>query len=342
MVRLLAYYLPQYHPIAENDAWWGKGFTEWDNVQSALPLFEGHEQPQIPHESIGYYDLRDAAFLERQHRMARRYGLNGFCYYFYFFNGKTLLETPLQMIRSMPQIDTEYCLCWANSPWTRAWYGQNKEILLCNDYSAEQALQFIECVGRYFSDPRYICVDNKPMLLVYDVEDITNIERTVDIWQTWAKQNGYDGVYLVNVEAMLLGVAPEQYGFDAAVEFAPDWTQTCLLPKRGNSHRLFDYKGTVLNMLQKPTPNYIRFPGAFPGWDNTPRYKGKSIAFVNNSPGAFAFMLEHAMKRAASLPEGRQFVFINAWNEWGEGCHLEPDSVHGFSYLQVIKSLTSG
>ena len=340
MLKTIAFYLPQFHPIPENDAWWGPGFTEWNNVRQATPQFEDHYQPHIPHRTLGYYDLRDQNLLIRQHRIAEKFGLFGFCYYYYYFNGKTLLDTPLKIIRNTPQIQTNYCLCWANGNWTRAWYGQNKEVLISNTYCEENARGFIQSVAQYFQDDRYIKIEGKPVLLVYEPELIENIRDYVTIWNEYTQHLGFAGVYLVAVEAMTLGVDPAEYHFDAAVEFAPDWTKTHLLSDRKKSHRIFDYKETVKNMLLKPEPPYSRFNCVFPSWDNTPRYKQSAITFVNNSPGVFKYFLERAMERTkATFPADRQFIFINAWNEWGEGCHLEPDERYGYVYLEIMRDL---
>ena len=337
MIKPIAFYLPQFHPIPENDAWWGKNFTEWHNVRQATPLFEGHYQPHIPHNTIGYYDLRDKNFLIKQHSIAKRYGIFGFCYYYYFFNGKTLLETPLKIIRSTPAIQTNYCLCWANGNWTRAWYGQNKETLISNSYGKENAKSFIEAITPYLLDDRYIRIDEKPLLLVYEPESIEEIREYAEIWQQHAQRLGFKGIFLASVEAMTLGVPPSEYGFDAAVEFAPDWTQTVRVSDRQDTHRIFDYKETVKNMLLKAEPPYERFSCVFPSWDNAPRYKKSAISFINANPGIFKYFLRQAMERTRRrFPAERRFLFINAWKEWGEGCHLEPDERYGYTYLQIL------
>lgn len=340
MPKTVAFYLPQFHPIPENDEWWGKGFTEWTNVRQAKPLFSGHYQPHVPHKSIGYYDLRDTSFLIKQHRLAKRYGIYGFCYYYYYFNGKTLLDLPLKTIRSTPEIPTHYCLCWANGNWTRAWYGQNKEILMANTYTPEYALDFIKKAHLYFTDDRYIRIDGKPLLLVFQPEDIPNIKKYSEIWRDYCLQHGFPGLYLASVEAFLLGVTPDDYGFDAAVEFAPDWSRTHRISEKGTKPRIFDYAETVKKMLLKPEPSYVRYNCIFPGWDNTPRYKKSAIAFINNSQGAFKFFAEKTLhKTKLKFPSSNQFMFINAWNEWGEGCHMEPDERNGYTYLQILREV---
>ncbi len=342
MVKLIAFYLPQYHPTPENNEWWGENFTEWTNVKNAKPQFENHYQPHIPHETIGYYDLRDKNYLIKQHRIAARYNIFGFCYYYYYFNGKKLLELPLKIIRNTPEIKTSYCLCWANGNWTRAWYGQNKEVLISNEYSTQNAIDFIHNVYPYFTDSRYIKVNEKPLLLVYEPEQIPNILKYSAIWRDYVKSKGFDDLYLVSVEALTIGANPSEYDFVAAVEFAPDWTKAHQLSIPNNRHRIFDYKETVKNMLSKSEPNYDRFNCIFPGWDNTPRYKKSAITFINNTPGCFKlFASETINKTLKRNPPSNQFLFINAWNEWGEGCHIEPDMQNGYTYLQILKELSS-
>ncbi|GAB7080962.1 glycosyltransferase WbsX family protein [Megalodesulfovibrio paquesii] len=340
--KAIAFYLPQFHRIPENDRWWGEGFTEWRNVQSATPLFPGHYQPHVPLPGLGYYDLSDPRVLVRQHHMALRHQVSAFCYYFYHFKDTTLLEKPLRIIRSTPDIPNEYCLCWANAPWTRAWYGQNKEVLIEQEYSAAHAQRFMEHVLHYLQDPRYIKIENRPLLLVYEPERIPIIKEYSRIWNMVARGNGFDGVYLVAVEALEQGQDPAVYGFQAAVEFAPDWLCTGGMLKKQAGPRQFDYQHTVKQMILKPRSPYPRMRCVFPSWDNTPRYKKASVVFTNTSIGAFKLHCEFARKfTEVHLPQSLQYVFINAWNEWGEGCHLEPDERHGTQYLEVVKEVFS-
>ena len=346
-MKAIAFYLPQFHATPENDLWWGQGFTEWTNVTSAVPYFAGHYQPHVPHESVGYYDLSRPEDLVRQHRQAYRYGVSAFCYYYYNFNGKTLLEEPLRIMNGDDSLQNEFCLCWANEDWTRAWYGQKKEVLLGQNYSPDHALSFIKAVTPYLKNPRYLRVDNKPLLLVYRPEHNPICLEYSSIWRTYARefsdQLGFEDFYLVGVEALTHGVPPETYGFDAALEFAPDWTQTRLLSGPDERPRRFDYKATVQNMIAKPDPDYTRFRCIFPGWDNTPRYKQAGVLFDNNSMGVFKYFAEFAVDYTRrKLPDSAQFVFINAWNEWGEGCHLEPDEKHGFLPLQIVRQAFTG
>lgn len=340
MLKPIAFYLPQYHPIPENDQWWGKDFTDWDNVRAARPCFNGHYQPHIPHRSVGYYDLRDANFLYRQHSIAKRYGLFGFCYYYYFFNGQKLLDTPLKILLNSPRISMNFCLCWANEPWTRAWYGQNKEILISNTYTEEHARRFLRDILPYLRDERYIRVNGSPLLLVYKPGDIPACQRYSAILREEAAQNNIPTLYLASVESLLIGADPAEFGFDGAVEFAPDWSRVSWIARENGKIRLADYRKTAINMLLKPPANYERFPGVFPGWDNTARYKDAGIAFVHANIGVFKYILETvAAETRARFSADKQLLFINAWNEWAEGCHLEPDQRNGFAYLEVVREI---
>ena len=341
-MKALALYLPQYHAIAENDRWWGKGFTEWNNVRSGTPLFAGHHQPHVPHASVGYYDLSDTATIERQHSLALRYGISGFCYYYYNFSGLNPLALPLRLILNNTAIRNEFCLCWANHDWTRTWYGQSKEVLLEQKYSEENARQLFEDVARYFADKRYIRVEGKPLFLVYAPEFNPLMREYAEIWREMAVTHGYSGIFLVVVEALMIGVHPDTYGFDAALEFAPDWSCAERISPEDVRPRLLDYQGTVRNMLRKPVPSYPRMRCVFPGWDNTPRYKERGIIFTERSLGAYRFALESAVKYTReNLPESLQHIFINAWNEWGEGCHLEPDEKDGLLPLKITAEALS-
>jgi lipopolysaccharide biosynthesis protein len=341
-MQAIAFYLPQYHAIPENDAWWGKGFTEWNNVKKAIPLYPGHYQPHIPSKHIGYYDLSDTRTLVKQHALAFRYGISAFCYYYYNFSGLNPLEKPLLLINENQNIQNSFCLCWANHDWTRVWYGQKKKILLKQQYTRDNANLIIKDVQKYFFSNRYIKVNNKPVFLVFNPEENPIMSEYSDIWREEAGKNGFDGLYLIAVEALTMGADPGTYHFDAALEFAPDWSCTALLSDQDHRPRIFDYQATVKKMLHKALPPYTRFRCVFPGWDNTPRYKERGVVFGNTSFGVFKYALEHAIGHTRRhLPEDMPYVFINAWNEWGEGCHLEPDNKNGLLPLKIIHEIFS-
>jgi len=350
MVRSIAFYLPQFHPIPENDQWWGNGFTEWTNVRKALPRFEGHNQPHVPAQ-LGYYDLRDPEIREAQADLARAHGIHGFCYYHYWFNGKRLLETPFNEVLASGKPDFPFCLCWANENWTRRWDGSDHEVLIAQNYSDEDSLNFINSLIPAFLDERYIRVNGKPLLVVYRTGLLPDPQRTAEIWREAMINAGVGDLYLVRIENQYskTEVSPENIGFDAAIEFAPYWGLMGSRLKRapdsdnGSFYArddlfLYDYETCMRNMLYRQLPSYKLFRGIFPGWDNSPRRKEKPTVFVNSSSEWYAYWLSELIKYTkTTFVDDEQLVFINAWNEWGEGCHLEPDQRDGLSYLEETR-----
>ena len=337
-LKLIAFYLPQFHPIPENDEWWGAGFTELDNVQSALPGFNGHNQPRIPTNTLGYYDLRQERVQSMQAAIARRYGLYGFCYYYYWFGGKKLLEIPMTNLINSGKPDFPFCICWANHDWTRAWYGQNKQVLISQNYSPESMRKFILDLEPILKDSRYITIEGRPVVCVYQAEELPDPKGITNLWREEAHRLGINDLYLVNIEALCWDYHPRSFGFDASVEFAPDWRSTGELLDSVSKPRRVDYRTTVANMILKPKPEYKRFRGVFPQWDNTPRYKKAALVFENSNPGIFSYHLKSMMEYTIeNFVEEERLIFINAWNEWGEGCYLEPCKTYGYSYLDAIK-----
>jgi lipopolysaccharide biosynthesis protein len=351
--RLIAFYLPQFHPIPENDAWWGTGFTEWTNVARAKPLFRGHYQPHLPAD-LGFYDLRLAETREAQAALARQYGVYGFCYYHYWFTGRRILERPVDEIVASGKPDFPFCLCWANENWTRRWDGNDQQVLLQQLYSPEDDIAHLQTLAKYFRDPRYIRVGGKPLFLVYRASNLPDPAATVGRWRTEARRLGLSGVYLCNVESTEhdKGIALSA-GFDAAVEFAPDWEY---LPPRFRplgrlpgvvqrrftktawwKHAVFDYSALRDNMLAKSHPPYLRFPGVTPSWDNSARKKEGAFIIRNATPEAYEQWLSTVIRRFNPPSSEEGFVFINAWNEWAEGNHLEPCLRWGHKYLEATK-----
>lgn len=348
--RLIAFYLPQFHPIPENDAWWGKGFTEWTNVAKAKPLFRGHYQPHIPAD-LGFYDLRLPEVRQAQAEMAREYGIHGFCYYHYWFHGKQLLERPFREVLESGQPDFPFCLCWANESWTRTWDGKESNVLVQQTYSEQDDLSHIQALLPALLDPRYIRLGGKPLLLVYRATQLPNPRRTAQIWREEAVRAGLEGLCLCRVESLLDERAdPSTLGFDAAVEFQPDWAVLDkhlrkgffwrVLTKLGVSSAAFqpyyvcDYQDLVTLSLQKPVPSYKRFPCVTPMWDNSTRRKSRALILTNSSPLLYEKWLALVLQRVMQDDSKHKYVFINAWNEWGEGNHLEPDLRHKRSYLE--------
>jgi len=344
-IRLIAFYLPQFHPIPENNEWWGEGFTEWTNVKPAKPQFVGHYQPHMPDE-LGYYDLCDDVETQlRQVELAKLYGLEGFCFYFYWFDGKRLLEDPVQQYLDNEALDLPFCLCWANENWSRRWDGLDSEILIGQNHSAEDDLAFIEYVSKYMLDERYIRIDSKPLLLVYRPGLLPSAKKTAERWRHWCRDNGLGEIYLAYTQSFE-GVDPKKYGFNAAIEFPPnraDVQPLCIdeleLLNDGFSGVLYDLSTIAKASRNYVKPDYTLFRGVCPSWDNTARRKGKGTIFVNSSPAVYQEWLFNAAVDTVgrSNQKDENLVFVNAWNEWAEGAHLEPDQDYGYAYLQATR-----
>jgi len=340
MARVIAFFLPQFHAIPENDRWWGKGFTEWTNVRPARPLFPGHHQPHVPAD-LGWYDLADPHVLPRIEGLVDRYGLTGLCWYHYWFDGTELLERPLADKLSRHDAELPFCLCWANEPWSRRWDGSDHDVLQPQGYSDEDDANHFDALLPALTDPRAIRVENRPIFLVYRCTDLPDPPATTARWRAAAVAAGLPGLHLVAVESgPTTGVDPRPLGFDATVRFQPDWTALGRLPERQvgpPTARVYDYR-TAWRELQRcePVP-WIRYPSVCPGWDNTAR-RGESATVLHPmTPRHYEHWLGRAVSEADRLPPEHRLVFVNAWNEWGEGCHLEPDRRHGHAYLRATR-----
>jgi lipopolysaccharide biosynthesis protein len=353
-MRLIALYLPQYHPIPENDQWWGMGFTEWTNVARAQPRFKGHYQPHLPAD-LGFYDLRLPEARQAQAELAEGYGIYGFCYYHYWFNGRRVLQRPFEEVLASGQPDFPFCLCWANENWTRAWDGGDRHILLSQDYTPEDDLAHIRSLLPALEDRRYIRIKDRPLLLVYRTELLPDAARTAEIWREAARSAGIGEIYLARMESFATGINPAEIGFDAAVEFAPDWRAVgrgkhhsrkgrvlgaLRLVDRGyGRNRVTEYGELVARMLAKKEAAFTQFRCVTPGFDNSPRRAQDAVIFANSSPEAYRNWLAQVIDRTRqrfSDPD-EQIVFLNAWNEWGEGNHLQPDQKWGRAYLEATQ-----
>ncbi len=341
--RVIAFYLPQFHPIPENDVWWGKGFTEWTNVTRARPLFDGHYQPHLPAD-LGFYDLRLPEAREAQAQLAAANGIHGFCYYYYWFNGRRLLERPLDEILKLRRPRFPYCICWANENWTRGWDGADRDILIAQHYSAQDDRAFIDSLLPHFADERYILVGGRPLLLIYRTSRFPDPERTANTWRRAAREHGVGDLYLVQVESASQLTDPGTIGFDASTQFAglrimPRAVLRITSNSSSFAGRLYDYDAYTADCIEREESGYKLFKCVMPSWDNTARRGNMAGIFVNSAPDRYAAWLRSALAYTRNRFQGEErLLFINAWNEWAEGCHLEPDQRYGLSYLEATRA----
>lgn len=369
--KFLAFFLPQFHPIPENDQWWGKGFTEWTNVSQARPRFHGHYQPHIPAD-LGFYDLRLAETRLEQAKLAAENGIYGFCYYHYWFNGHKLLERPIEDILKSQDPSFPFCLCWANETWSRTWSGEDRYILIKQEHSREDDVQHFGYLLSFFTDKRYICVDGKPMFIVYRPDLIADVEGTLILWRQMAFDAGLPGLHLVAVYNNFSLMDEQGFidkGFDAVIEFQPhkryipkqvlalrvinklkNMANECYR-KLFKTHEVFfvtthrhsyqKLKNKAIQGLQANQSKSIKiYPSVIPSWDNSARRKDGSRVIQNTDPKLFGEWLQHAATSVAEYQDDN-FVFINAWNEWAEGAHLEPDLRCGDGFLKEVRKLTT-
>ena len=346
--KVLAFYLPQFHPVAENDQWWGTGFTEWTNVARGVPRFVGHYQPRIPRD-LGHYRLDGTATLARQIALAQGAGIHGFVFYFYWFNGRRLLERPLEAFLADRSLDMPFCLMWANENWTRRWDGSEHEVLLSQDYRDEDEAALIETFTRHFDDPRYIRLEGRPVLMVYRAGLIPGGGETVARWRQRFRAGGHDPFFVM---AQSFGERdPRAAGMDAAVEFPPH-KLTEDVPQLNASlgwldfsadARVFDHAAVAANADLSRQP-YPLIRTALPGWDNDARRQGKGMSIHGATPAAYQAWLSRLLDAATAQPVGGEpLVCINAWNEWAEGAYLEPDVHFGAAFLNATaRAVTAG
>lgn len=279
-----------------------------------------------------------------QAELAGSHGVSAFCYYHYWFQGKRLLERPIEQILSSRRPDFPFCLAWANEPWTRAWDGGERQILVHQAYDENDHRAHAEHLAGIFADPRYLRVEGRPVFLVYKISRIPNTRDATLIWRSVWEEKGISQPYLIRMESDSIEVDdPTSKGFDAAMEFQPAWRDMRLPDNAALRYLLrlvgrripavFDYSGLAKKMAARPQPPWIRFPGVAPMWDNTCRRQGRGLILKNSTPEAYGLWLASCMEKASRLPVRDPLVFVNAWNEWGEGCHLEPDKKHGRAYL---------
>ncbi|MEI7740994.1 MAG: glycoside hydrolase family 99-like domain-containing protein [bacterium] len=343
-MKVIAFYLPQFHPIPENDEWWGKGFTEWRNVTRAKPLFPGHDQPRLPAD-LGFYDLRVPEVQIEQAEMAKKFGIHGFCYYYYWFDGKKLLDRPLTQMLENPKVDLPFCLCYANENWTRRWDGKEQEILMEQKHSRENDEKFIRDLLPIFKDPRYIKVGNKPVLIIYRALLFPDILQTTRLWRKIAQEAGFEDLYLCKCQVFGDTSAPDAHGFDACVEFPPFGTSADVVNTNMAKKHNHDFNGNICSYQDiarvEKSSQRLDFPlhkTVMLNWDNTARKGNNATIFSDFSLGLYESWLGNAVWHTAqNFSDEKQLVFVNAWNEWAEGTYLEPDKKHGFGCLDATK-----
>lgn len=354
--RIIAIHLPQFYPFPENDEWWGKGFTEWRNVAKAKPRFRGHYQPHVPSD-LGFYDLRLKECRLEQEKLAKEHGVYGFCYYHYWFNGHLIMEKPVEAKLANPEENLPFMLCWANENWHRNWAGGFNKSLIEQKYSEEDDIAHFKYLLPYFKDPRYIRIDGKPVFSVYRPALFPDFDKTVALWQKMAKEEGFE-LYITKFETA--GEWGKKYmptSADAAIEFQPmncdHWDRRyCWKSRLGSKiglnkipyKNLLPYAKYVDFQLKRPAfTEFKRFPCVSPGWDNSSRRVGMTFkCFTGNSPELFEKWLAHVYDSFKPFSKEENLIFINAWNEWAEGCHLEPDLKFGRGFLEAVKHVVLG
>lgn len=372
-MKIIAFYLPQFHNIPENDEWWGDGFTEWVNVKKAMPLFDGHVQPKEPLND-NYYNLLDDNVKIWQAKIAKEYGVYGFCYYHYWFNGKLLLEKPMEQMLNNKEIDIPFCISWANEPWTKAWVNEKKVLIPQSYGGVNEWKEHFDYLLPFFKDERYIKVDNKPLMVIYRAEVIDCLNEMLDYWNNLAKEAGLDGLsYAYQNMAFDLIPNKDDSRFDYNIEFEPSYAWYDLNSTTGIKSTKFwkilrqcknlfytkfekitgydltrklekeenliltSYQEAWDKILERVPSSKKNIPGAFVAWDNTPRKKYRGQVYYGSTPELFEKNLEKQIKRARNVYK-KDMIFMYAWNEWAEGGYLEPDKEHGYGYLEAIKN----
>ena len=374
-MKIIAFYLPQFHDIPENDEWWGKGFTEWVNVKKAKPLFDGHIQPRVP-LNHNYYNLLDDEVKIWQAKIAKENGVYGFCYYHYWFNGKKVLEKPMEQMLANKKIDMPFCICWANEPWTKAWVNKS-EVILPQFYGGKKEWkEHFDYLCPFFKDERYIQAKGKPLVVIYRAEVITNLNEMLDYWNDLAVAEGLNGLTYAYQDMTFDMISDKDDSrFDYNIEFQPSYawvdmhSKSKLKSSKMWSHlrsakrkmctffekkKGFDLERYFRNnknnsqveiaefddvwnaVLARMPDSEKNIPGAFVGWDNTPRKENRGRVYINDSPEKLEKYLEQQIIRARDI-YNKDMIFMYAWNEWAEGGYLEPDERYGYGNLHAIK-----
>lgn len=344
--KILSFYLPQFHEIPENNLWHGEGFTEWTKVRQAKSLFVGHDQPRIPHEDIGYYDLRDKETLSTQANLMSNFGIDGQIFYHYWFTGKLILEEPAQLLLAHKEIPMPFAFCWANENWTRRWDGGDGQVLISQEYSLGDAEEFINYLIPFFQDERYIKIDGRPLLIVYRTALIPDLEATVEIWNGICLENGVQPPFLLAMETQE-DERVLSFGFQGTISRPMyNWPLLRGIPGKEVSYleghhqgHIWDFE-KVSNFYRKELSSLTQsqYPCVVVGWDTSPRHKESSNICVSASASDYEIWLGETIEFTKNTHSpGRQMVFINAWNEWAEGAYLEPDLQNGYAYLNATQ-----
>lgn len=357
--KILAIYYPQFHVIPENDIWWGKGFTEWTNVRRGKPFYPGHYQPREPLND-DYYNLADLKVLERHTRLARNAGISGFCFYHYFFSGKKLLEKPIEDYRDKSNEKFPYCLIWANQSWERTWHRTNNSVLIEQQYGGEEDWKkHFYYLLDFFKDERYIKIDNKPVYIIYIPQEISCRKQMFALWQRMAKEQGFKGLYLIAMDTYYGKDSHGNY-YSAYMDFVPvslfrydiSWRKHLMVWKQRHIDRMkvgqkrvqniiwarntYSYSYLCKSIERKAKKNVFKtFPGIFSGWDNTSRHDEIGVIVSGSNPRRFQRHITKMLQIAEK--NEKQFIFLNAWNEWSEGAYVEPDKKYGYAYLRALK-----
>lgn len=368
-MKIIPAYLPQFHTTPENDEWWGKGFTDWDNLRGAKPLFEGHYQPRVPLNS-NYYDLSDIETLRWQCKIAREFGIYGFSFYHYWFNGHLLLEKPMEMLLAHPEIDINYCICWANHDWTNSWKAgkENARTLIAHDFEDEEDwARHFNYMLQFFKDPRYITENNKPYLVIYVPHLIKKINKMLDLWTEMAKQNGFDGLtFIYQSAASATDPFWDRSRFNYGIEFHPGYAEMMnehrvktmivnyLMRYTRKLKKLIGYKGSLVRekndltiksyeelwqrILMLRPKDETMIPSGVVDWDNTPRYLNRGKVYLGANPEIFKRYFRQLVLNTRNYYK-KDMIFFFAWNEWTEGGYLEPDQKFSFGYLEAIRDV---
>lgn len=349
--RIIAFYLPQFHPIPENDLWWGKGFTEWTNVAKARPLFKGHVQPHLPAD-LGFYDLRLPETRIAQAQLASTYGIEGFCYWHYWFAGRRLLQRPFEEVLASGEPDFPFCLGWANETWSGVWNGEPDRILIEQTYpgEADDRAHFAYLL-KAFRDHRYITVDGKPLLVIYKPLKLTDAKRRCDFWRELALQAGLKGLFIMGTnmldfdDAAKLGLDGAMISTLGVVSSKNKVINTMERVAWGVSKRLslggprvIQYREAIKHLV--PDLGQFKFdayPTVFPNWDHSPRMGRKGLVLANSTPALFEEHVRSAIAALGNRDAEHKIVFLKSWNEWAEGNYMEPDTQWGHAYLEALR-----